>query len=164
VPFLVLGIVELRPPPTVLAAFVVAFLVPAAWAAHHFLSYDPVLRPSLGSIRDVAGRVDELSRPDERVLSSWPGYLVGTHAWALSDYTNQFAPVAAARIPPAAAHRYHVASEAELEELIRHGRIRLIVYRNWVTSPPFARWDAALRAGGYRLVARVQTAAIYARP
>jgi Glycosyltransferase family 87 len=163
VPFLVVGIVELRPPPMVLAAFVVAFLVPAAWTARHLVSYDPVLRPSLDSIRAVSARVDALSRANERVLSSWPGYLVGTHAWALSDYTNQFAPVAAAKISPAAARRYHVVSESELEKLISHRRIRLIVYRNWVTSPPYARWDAALRAGGYRLVARVETAAIYAR-
>jgi hypothetical protein len=97
------------------------------------------------------------------VLSSWPGYLVGTHAWALPDYTNQFAPVAAAAIARAAAHRYHVDSEHALEELIRHRQIRLVVFRNWVTSPPFARWEAALRFGGYRLVARVQTAAIYTR-
>jgi hypothetical protein len=41
--------------------------------------------------------------------------------------------------------------------------VRVVVYRNWVTSPPFARWNTALRAGRYRLVARVQTAAIYTR-
>jgi hypothetical protein len=157
------GIAELRPPRAVLVAFAIAFLVPAGWAAKHFVSYDPVLRPSLGSIRDVSARVDALSRRGERVLSSWPGYLVGTHAWALPDYTNQFAPVAAAKISVAAARRYHVVSEGKLEELIRRGRIRLIVFRNWVTSPPFAHWDAALRAGSYRLVARVHTAAIYAR-
>jgi hypothetical protein len=163
VPFLIVGAVELRPPPVHLAIFVVAFLVPAAWVARHFVSYDPALRPSLGSIREVAARVDALSRPNERVLSSWPGYLVGTHSWALPAYTNQFAPVAAANISGAAARRYHVASEAELERLIRHQQARLVIYRNWVTSPPFAHWDAALRAGGYRLVARVETAAIYER-
>jgi hypothetical protein len=163
VPFLVVGAVELRPPPALVAAFVVAVLVPAAWTARHFVSYDPVLRPSLESIGAVSARVDALARPNERVLSSWPGYLIGTDAQALPDYTNQFAPVAAARISRAAAHRYHVASERELEELIRHRRVRLIVYRNWVTSPPFARWGEALRAGGYRLVAHVSTAAIYTR-
>lgn len=163
VPFLIVGIIELRPPPALLAAFVAAFLVPAAWAARHFTSYDPILRPSLGSVRDVSARVDALSRRDERVLSSWPGYLIGTHAWALPGYTNQFAPVAAAKISGAAARRYHVDTEHELEDLIRHRRVRLVVYRNWVTSPPFARWEAALRSGGYRLVTRVRTAAIYAR-
>jgi hypothetical protein len=163
VPFLVVGVIELRPPPAVLAGFAVVALVPAGWAVRDFVSYDPVLRPSLGSVRDVSARVDALSRPNERVLSAWPGYLIGTHAWALPDYTNQFAPVAAAKISPAAARRYHVASEGELEALIRHRRVRVVVYRNWVTSPPFARWGAALRVGGYRLVGRVRTAAIYTR-
>ena len=163
VPFLIVVAVELRPPPLLLAASVAVLLLPAAWTVRNLVSYDPVLRPSLASIRHVSRRVDALSRPNERVLSSWPGYLVGTHAWAFPDYTNQFAPVAAAKISRLAAHRYHVASEAELEKLIRHRRVRLVVYRNWVTSPPFAHWDAALRAGGYRLVARVATAAIYER-
>jgi Glycosyltransferase family 87 len=163
VPFLVVGALELRPGLPVLALFVAAFLVPAAWTVSHLVSYDPVLRPSLGSVRDVSARVDSVARPGERVLSSWPGYLIGTHAWALPDYTNQFAPVAAAKISPAEARRYHVASEAQLERRIRNRVVRVVVYRNWVTSPPFARWNAALRAGGYRLVGRVQTAAIYTR-
>jgi Dolichyl-phosphate-mannose-protein mannosyltransferase len=164
VPFLILGALELRPAAPVLLVFAVAYLVPAVWAVRHFVSYDPLLRPSLGSVRRVATRLDAASANGERVLSSWPGYLIGTHAWALRDYTNQFAPVAAAKISPGAARRYHVESEPDLERLIRQRRVRLVVYRNWVTSPPFARWDAALRAGGYRLVARVQTAAIYTRP
>ena len=163
VPFLVAGALELRPRGPVLALFLVAYLVPAAWAVRHFVSYDPVLRPSLGSIRDVSARVDAATRPGERVLSSWPGYLIGTHAWALGDYTNQFAPVAAAKISASDARSYRVASEAELERRIRERSVRLVVYRNWVTSPPFARWDAALRAGRYRLLANVQTAAIYTR-
>jgi 4-amino-4-deoxy-L-arabinose transferase-like glycosyltransferase len=163
VPFLIVGALELRPPPPLLAVFAVAYLVPAIWAVRHFVSYDPLLRPSLGSVREVAARVDAASAPGERVLSSWPGYLIGTHAWTLPDYPNQFAPVAAAKISPSAARRYHVASEPELEHLIRERRVRLVVYRNWVTSPPFARWDGALRGGRYHLVARVQTAAIYTR-
>jgi hypothetical protein len=163
VPFLIVGALELRPRAPLLALFAVAYLAPAIWAVRHFVSYDPLLRPSLGSVRQVAARVDAASDSGERVLSSWPGYLIETHAWALPDYTNQFAPVAAAKISPAAARRYHVASEPELEHLIRERRMRLVVYRNWVTSPPFARWDRALRAGRYDLVARVQRAAIYTR-
>ena len=163
VPFLVVGALELRPGVPIVAVFMVAYLTPAIWAVRHFVSTDPLLRPSLASVRDVAGRVDRESAPGERVLSSWPGYLIGTHAWALADYTNQFAPVAAAKISAASARSHRVASERELERLIRRGGIRVVVYRNWVTSPPFARWNAALRAGRYRLVARVQTAAIYTR-
>lgn len=163
VPFLIVGALELRPAVPLLAVFALAYLVPAIWAVKHFVSYDPLLRPSLDSVREVAAEVDAESASRERVLSSWPGYLIGTHAWALRDYTNQFAPVAAAKISRSAARRYHVASEPELERLIRDRRARLVVSRNWVTSPPFARWDEPLRAGRYRLVARVQTAAIYTR-
>ena len=78
-------------------------------------------------------------------------------------YTNQFAPVAAAKVSGREAARVHVLSEQEIERLIRRRGPRLVVERNWVTSPPFAHWDAALRAGRYRLVATVETARIFER-
>jgi hypothetical protein len=111
----------------------------------------------------VWARTHATSHPGERILSSWPGYVIGTRAWALPDYTNQFAPVAAAKISTSAARSYHVAAESELEWRIRERRVRVVVDRNWVTSPPFVHWERALRAARYRLVARVQTAAIYTR-
>jgi hypothetical protein len=139
------------------------YLLPAGWAVDDFTRHDPLLRPSLATVDEVARRVDAAARPGDKVLSSWPGYLVGTHAWAESDYTNQFAPVAAAKISAADARRFHVVTERQLERRIRQREPRIVVYRNWVTSPPFARWDAALRAGRYRLVATVRTARIYTR-
>jgi hypothetical protein len=163
VPFLAVAAAELAAlaPRLLLAGCLVAYLVPAIWAANRFTGHDPLLRPSISSVEDVARRVDSIASPRERVLSSWPGYLFGTHARALQDYTNQFAPVAAAKIRPSQARRFHVAAEAELERRIREREVAVVVYRNWVTSPPFAHWDAALRAGGYHLVATVQTARIY---
>jgi hypothetical protein len=71
--------------------------------------------------------------------------------------------VAAAKVSSREAERVHVLSELALEALIRRRVPRLVVERNWVTSPPFADWDAALRQGRYRLVAVVETARIYAR-
>ena len=97
------------------------------------------------------------------VLAGWPGYLFGTHAQAVSGYTNQFAPVAAAKVSPQEAARVHVVSEPAIEALIERRIPRLVVERNWVTSPPFADWDAALRRGRYRLVLSVDTARIYER-
>jgi hypothetical protein len=170
VPFLAVGVGELvaRLPrsPSALAIPVVGLLVyvaSAVLAVRHFTDHDPLLRPSIGSVRAVAAAVEQRTEPGERVLSSWPGYLIGTHAWALPDYTNQFAPVAAAKISAAARRRYHVVSEAELEGRIRRREVRLVVYRNWVTSPPFARWGEALRLGRYHLVAEVETARILRR-
>ena len=69
------------------------------------------------------------------------------------------------RLPPAK-HRFDPAVEEAsggLERRIRMREVRLIVYRNWVTTPPFARWDVSLRDGAYRLVSTVQTARIYRR-
>ena len=37
------------------------------------------------------------------------------------------------------------------------------MYRNWLTVEPFARWDAALKAAGYRRVATVESAGIFLR-
>jgi hypothetical protein len=170
VPFLAVGVAELvaRTRPNVGALLFggvcgAVYLAATGFAVRHFTDYDALLRPSIGSVRAVAKRVEDESSPGERVLSSWPGYLIGTHAWALPDYTNQFAPVAAAKISPAERRRFHVASESELEQRIRERDVRLVVYRNWVTSPPFARWGAALRAGRYRLLATVETARIFRR-
>src|SRR5204863_2768933 len=115
------------------------------------------------SVLEVSDEVDRQTAPGERVLSSWPGYLFGTHAEAWPGYMNHFAPAAAVHVSPAEPRRVHVASEAELEAAIRARKPRLVVFRDWVTTAPFARWDAALRAGGYRLVATVETARIYRR-
>jgi hypothetical protein len=169
VPFLAVAAAELaalarRPAALVgLAACLMLYAGAAVWAVRYFVGHGSVLRPSIASVRDVAAKVDAETAPDERVLSSWPGYLFGTHASAPSDYVNQFAPVAAAKITPASARRLHVASEQELERRIRMREARLVVYRNWVTTRPFARWDQALAAGRYRLVAEVATARIYRR-
>ena len=57
----------------------------------------------------------------------------------------------------------HVLSEPAIEALIRRRVPRVVVERNWVTSPPFADWDAALRQARYHLVAEVETARIYVR-
>ena len=177
VPFMVLTVVEAAAtrlsgsePPTrrralaaALGIVLAAYAVAAGFAYVHLVDTAPLLKPSLASVRKVSAVVERDSSPGEQVLSSWPGYLVGTHAEAWPGYTNQFAPAAAAHVSPAEARRVHVVSEALLEAAIRAREPRLVVYRNWITTEPFARWDEPLRAGGYRLVATVETARIYRR-
>lgn len=146
-----------------LAAGLCVYAGAAVVAARHFVQHDALLRPSLESVREVAAKVDAESKPGEQVLSAWPGYFFGTHAWALPDYTNQFAPAAAAEVSHETARNVRIVTERELQTRIRDRDVRLVVYRNWVTTPPFARWDAPLVAGRYRLVIVVQTARIYRR-
>jgi hypothetical protein len=165
VPFAVLGVLEAWPGrvPLVLVAAAAAYVVAGALDVGRQLAGDPVQKPSIASVKAVAREVQRLSRPRERVLSSWPGYLFGTRARAEPDYTNHFAPAAASKLSPAEARRDLVASEPELEARIRARRPRIVVYRNWLTVEPFARWDAALRAAGYRRVSTVESAGIYLR-
>ena len=177
VPFMVLTVVEAaaarlsgsepltrrRALSAALGIVLAAYAVAAGFAYAHLVDTSPLLKPSLASVLKVSDAVGRQSSPGERVLSSWSGYVFGTHAEAWPGYTNQFAPAAAAHISAAEARRVHVALEAELEVAIRARRPRLVVYRNWVTTAPFARWDGALRAGDYRLVETVETARIYRR-
>jgi hypothetical protein len=165
VPFAVLGLLEAWPrrAPAALLAVAVVYGVLGALDVSRQRAGDPVAKPSIGSVQAVAREVDRLTRPGERVLASWPGYLFGTHARAEPDYTNHFAPVAAAKLSAAERRRDRVASEQELESRIRAGGARLVVYRNWLTLEPFARWNGALRAGGYRRAATVESAGIFVR-
>jgi 4-amino-4-deoxy-L-arabinose transferase-like glycosyltransferase len=164
VPYLVLLAVELaaRWPRAVLAGLA-AYAAAGAVALAHDVQTSPLLEPSIRSVERVAATVQVRTQPGETVLAGWPGYLFGTHTNAVSGYTNQFAPAAAAKVSPREARRVHVLSEPAIEALIRRRVPRLVVERNWVTSPPFADWDAALRQGRYRLVATVETARIYER-
>ena len=165
VPFAVLGVLEAWPGrvPAVLLSAAAAYVVAGALDVGRQRAGDPVQKPSIASVQAVAREVDRLSRPNEVVLSSWPGYLFGTHARAEPDYTNHFAPAAASKLSAAEARRDLIASEPELEARIRARRPRIVAYRNWLTVEPFARWDAALRAAGYRRVATVESAGIFLR-
>jgi hypothetical protein len=165
VPFAVLGALEAWSAriPLMLVAVAATYVLAGALDVGRQRAGDPVQKPSIGSVQAVAREVQRLSRPDERVLSSWPGYLFGTHARAEPDYTNHFAPAAASKLSSTEARRDLVASEPELEARIRARRPRIVVYRNWLTVEPFALWDAALRDAGYRRVATVESAGIYLR-
>jgi hypothetical protein len=162
VPFMALAVAEAIPV-RVGAALLVPYAVAAAFAFAHVVDTSPLLKPSVASLDRVSRAIDRRSHPRERVLASWPGYLFPTHAEAVPGYTNHFAPAAAAHVSAAEARRVHVLSEAKLEALVRERRVRVVVFRNWVTTAPFATWEDALRAGRYRLVETVETAKIYVR-
>ena len=166
VPFMALTVAEaaaFRGAVAPLAVLLVPYALAAGFAFSHLVDTSPLLQPSVASVSRVSDAIERRSHPGDRVLASWPGYLFPTHARAFPGYTNQFAPAAAAHVSAAEARRIHVVSEAQLEADIRDRRPRLVVFRNWVTTPPFATWEAALRAGAYRLVETVETAKIYQR-
>jgi hypothetical protein len=116
----------------------------------------------IGAARRVAEVVQAETRPGERVLSSWPGYLFETHARPVRGAgLANFALVASGELSPAAAGRDGVARNADIEELLRSHGVRVVVQRPWFVAPEDPDWAAILRRTGYRERDRVGSARIY---
>lgn len=118
----------------------------------------------IGSVGRVAAVVDERTRPGEQVLTSWPGYLFGTHARAVPGTENDFAAHAALELSPREVDRYQLATGAELESEIRERRPRVVVFKIWHELPPKPVWDELAERSGYRLVEDVDSVRIYELP
>jgi hypothetical protein len=121
---------------------------------------DPDFR--LSAVRDVQTVVDARARPGAQVLSSWPGYLYGTDAHPVPGTESDFAPHDAATLSAANARRYHLATAADVEAIVRSGRAQLVVVKLWHHLAPLPDWDAALASSPYHLVASVGGTRVYA--
>ena len=115
----------------------------------------------IDSIERVAAIVDERTRPGEQVLTSWPGYLFGTHARPVPGTENDFAAHAALELSPSEADRHQLATGVELESQIRERRPRVVVFKVWHELPPKPDWDELAESSGYRLVEDVDSVRIY---
>jgi hypothetical protein len=109
----------------------------------------------LGPIEQVARIVDARTEPGERVVTSWPGYLFGTHALPVEGFETDFGPLAAAHLDADEAKRHRRLSASEVERIVRSGESRIVVLKRWHHLPPLPDWERALADGGYRVVARV---------
>ena len=118
----------------------------------------------IDSVERVATIVDERTRPGEQVLTSWPGYLFGTHARPVPGTENDFA--ADAR------------SSSRLKRQLGIGWRRAMSSRAisasdgrassrskiWHLLPPTLVLDQLAQRSGYRLVADVDSVRIYELP
>jgi hypothetical protein len=113
-------------------------------------------------IEHIRRLIDSNSRPGEEVMTSWPGYLFGSHARPVPGLEDGFAPHTAAALTERERERYRVASAEQIERMIRDHRTRLLVVRDWHALEPFPDWDGAAQSAGYRLLSRVGDARLYA--
>lgn len=121
------------------------------------------LRPN--SVEEVTRAIDAHSRPGDRVLAFWPGYLYGSHAEPVPGFENDFATqgVLNAGYSDARARRYLLASPGFLDAVIRGRRVPL------VAIGPLGDWTKRhnslplILRSGYRVVDRVGVTAILAR-
>ena len=116
------------------------------------------------AVRAVASIVRAGSKPGERVLTTWSGYLVGTDASPVEGTgLANFVLDAVNRLRPDEIRRHQLLTQTSVEALIRSRRVRLIVYRPWAASEG-PRWTGLIEGSGYRYVAVVSTARIYRLP
>jgi hypothetical protein len=118
------------------------------------------LRPS--NVRSVSRAIDDVTRPGELVLATWPGWLYETHTRQLPGLESDFIPgvVANSHLSPARARAFHMLSYAEIERIIRQRRVELVAYSNSFGDPGFA---SALTAAGYRPLRTVDQVTLYQR-
>ena len=174
VPFLVLGIVEAFPllrrsvravaGRLVVACAAAAAIAYGAAAAVDVRDYDRSRAEpgaNIAAVEDVADAVKGQVRPGEAVLTTWPGYLIGTPATTV-DGTGlaNFVLDATERLSSAQIERNGLKTTAAVERLIRAGAVRVIVFRPWAPSNG-PRWPDVIGGSGYRLVSTVGTARIY---
>jgi hypothetical protein len=118
-----------------------------------------------GAIDDIATFVDSRTRPGEEVLAAWPGYLFGTDGVPVPGLENDFAPQQAASRTADEAERYHLATVADVERMIRARRTRTIAVTPWNNIlPPTPRYETVARASGYELLAQFGGIRVYGLP
>src|SRR5205807_9323908 len=102
------------------AAAALAIVAYAALANLELNGYAHFLRPTDIRVADqVSTWIDGRTRPGEYVLTSWPGYLLGSHAVAVRGFENQYGPVTARAIGPGGAQRYDLGSIEDVKHAIR---------------------------------------------
>ena len=170
VPFLIVGVVELvrsiAEPTRLLATAGAVWL--ASYLALAPVDYARLVRASQedrpGGVQEVVDYLDARTKPSERVLAAWPGYLFGTDAEPVPGLENDFAPHDAEPISDDDAERYHLASADDVERMIGARTTRFVVVKLWHVLPPVPEYDRAARDAGYRLTAEINGARIYESP
>jgi hypothetical protein len=175
IPFLVVGVVLLvrelnRQGVGAARPFLFAFssLGAAAYVLFGVIDLYRAISPSRenrpAQVQAVADYVNANTAAGEEVVSSWPGYLFGTHAAPVPGLENGFSTHEAAALSEDEAHRQRLVTAMDVETMIQRRRTRLVVVKVWHDLPPIPDYDGAARKGGYRLAAQINTVRVYAVP
>jgi hypothetical protein len=138
-----------------LCVIVAATQIDSARNQHVFFSRVP-------DIRSASRAVDDVARPGEVVLSTWPGWLYETHARPLAGLESDFIPgvVANSHLSAAKARQFHMLSNAAVAQTVRSRAVRVIVFGYGIATPAL---QATIAEAGYRPVRTVSRATIYVR-
>ena len=110
-------------------------------------------------IETVEGAAREIDSQNQLVAASWwPGYFVSTRTRPVLALANDFGFRAAEVLSPEERRGLHVASHADVGNMIRLRTPRLFVEGNWAARP----WAEWLADNGFRVQAMVHNVAIWA--
>jgi hypothetical protein len=130
------------------AISVVAYVALANISLNGYAHY---LRPTaIQSAERVTDWIDARTRPGDEVLTSWPGYLLGSHAVAVPGFENQYGPVTERAIGPGGAARYKLGSIDQVRQAIRVRLTPVVVWKNWVPKQRNPSWRRLLTHSAYR--------------
>ena len=170
IPFLIVASLELVPSSNrgvlVAGAALAIVIYGAAGAVDYgrYLGSGHYQDAEIGMVERVAAAINANTRPGEKVMVSWPGYLLQTHADAVPGFEEHFAPAVAGTLEPRRRARLHFLTPAAIETAIESHQSRIAVFRTWVTVDPKPDWVNALARGHYRQIARIGGAGVYRAP
>jgi len=130
-------------------------------------SRDPVWQ--LANYEEVTRLIEADSRPDEVVLSFWPGYIFESGRQYFPGLENNFVYRIMNKINPAEKARYHIISPDRIMSAISQREVKLLVLSPWVgeyennLSPGEIRAFHDTIQSNYSLVGGVPQIAIYRR-
>lgn len=123
----------------------------------------------LSSYRKVVEAVEANSRPDDVVLSFWPGYVFESGRRYFPGMENQHVYRITGKIGAEARARYHVVSKGQVTSAMSTGGVSMLIIGAWVgeyyenLSPSeMQEFQAAVRAN-YSLVSEIDNVAVYRR-
>jgi hypothetical protein len=123
----------------------------------------------LANYDEMTRLIETNSRPDEVVLSLWPGYVFGSGRRYFPGLENHFVYRIMNKIGPAERARYHVISHDQVMSAISQREVTLLVLSPWVEeyennlSPGEIKAFHGTIQTNYSLVGNIPEAAIYRR-
>ncbi|MEZ4755178.1 MAG: hypothetical protein R3A13_12915, partial [Bdellovibrionota bacterium] len=105
---------------------------------------------TIATLQEIAKKIDELNGSEE-VLTTWPGYLIGSNAASVKGMENHFPISVAHKLTADQLERYKIMSKDLLDKHIQDKKSRLVVlgYRS-----DKKRLKRVLKAAGYQQVWR----------
>lgn len=82
---------------------------------------------SLPAMRRIADAINEVTDPGDRVLTTWPGVLVGSHARPYRGLENHFGLKSGHKVPASERERLHIMSKNDLWRTLKRGDAETVV-------------------------------------